>query len=95
LPDSPTLSNMETKSQLKCKGRALTMIQLNRIAQWFKSLAAPAMTSDSEAVCSADFSSAWHGDHWQNLLSSPMDARHYVMEDWATPLDGDVVADDK
>lgn len=27
----------------------------------------------------------WHGDHWQNLLSSPMDARHYVMEDWAAP----------
>jgi len=24
----------------------------------------------------------WHGDHWQNLLSSPMDARRYVMEDW-------------
>jgi hypothetical protein len=24
----------------------------------------------------------WHGDHWQNLLSSPMDARHYVIEDW-------------
>lgn len=29
---------------------------------------------------------AWHGDHWSNLLSSPMDARHYVLEDWsATP----------
>jgi len=26
---------------------------------------------------------SWHGDHWQNLLCSPMDARHYVMEDWA------------
>jgi hypothetical protein len=25
---------------------------------------------------------SWHGDHWQNLLCSPMDARHYVMEDW-------------
>lgn len=24
----------------------------------------------------------WHGDHWANLLSSPMDARHYVLEDW-------------
>jgi len=22
------------------------------------------------------------GDHWQNLLASPMDARHYVLEDW-------------
>jgi hypothetical protein len=27
----------------------------------------------------------WHGDHWQNLLASPMDARHYIMEDWAVP----------
>jgi hypothetical protein len=26
---------------------------------------------------------AWHGDHWHNLLCSPMDARHYVMEDWS------------
>ncbi|MFC5428439.1 hypothetical protein ACFPTO_06425 [Paraburkholderia denitrificans] len=25
---------------------------------------------------------SWHGDHWHNLLCSPMDARHYVMEDW-------------
>lgn len=24
------------------------------------------------------------GDHWQNLLASPMDARHYVLEDWNT-----------
>lgn len=30
------------------------------------------------------FHPVWHGDHWQNLLSSPMDARHYVMEDWTT-----------
>ena len=26
---------------------------------------------------------SWHGDHWHNLLCSPMDARHYVMEDWS------------
>jgi hypothetical protein len=30
-----------------------------------------------------EFDPMWHGDHWQNLLSSPMDARHYVMEDWS------------
>jgi hypothetical protein len=39
-----------------------------------------------QAVSSAsifDFDPMWHGDHWQNLLSSPMDARHYVMEDWS------------
>lgn len=29
------------------------------------------------------FDPMWHGDHWQNLLSSPMDARRYVMEDWS------------
>jgi hypothetical protein len=28
---------------------------------------------------------AYHcGDHWQNLLASPMDARHYVLEDWGS-----------
>ncbi len=39
----------------------------------------------TEAADSSAFSfdPAWHGDHWQNLLSSPMDARHYVMEDWS------------
>ncbi len=33
-----------------------------------------------------DFDPMWHGDHWQNLLSSPMDARHYVMEDWSVSV---------
>ncbi|MEZ0601527.1 hypothetical protein ACAX43_05125 [Paraburkholderia sp. IW21] len=33
-----------------------------------------------------EFDPMWHGDHWQNLLSSPMDARHYVMEDWSVPV---------
>lgn len=31
------------------------------------------------------FNPVWHGDHWQNLLSSPMDARRYVIEDWSVP----------
>jgi hypothetical protein len=31
----------------------------------------------------------WHGDHWQNLLSSPMDARRYVMEDWSVSVADD------
>lgn len=35
------------------------------------------------AAPSVEFDPVWHGDHWQNLLSSPMDARHYVMEDWS------------
>jgi hypothetical protein len=34
-----------------------------------------------------DIDPMWHGDHWQNLLSSPMDARHYVMEDWSASAD--------
>ncbi|NRO96602.1 hypothetical protein GWC77_11760 [Paraburkholderia sp. NMBU_R16] len=34
-----------------------------------------------------DFDPFWHGDHWQNLLASPMDARHYVVEDWAPGFD--------
>jgi hypothetical protein len=33
----------------------------------------------------ADFQAAWHGDHWQNLLSSPMmGGRSYVCEDWTS-----------
>ncbi|WP_179402680.1 hypothetical protein [Burkholderia guangdongensis] len=35
-----------------------------------------------ETAYDEEFGSALHGDHWQNLLSSPLDARHYVMEDW-------------
>ncbi|MBW0449047.1 hypothetical protein EN871_12800 [bacterium M00.F.Ca.ET.228.01.1.1] len=38
--------------------------------------------SDTSAL---DFDLVWHGDHWQNLLSSPMDARRYVIEDWSAP----------
>jgi hypothetical protein len=45
-------------------------------------------TSEAQTTSLLDFDPAWHGDHWQNLLSSPMDARRYVMEDWtiASPL---------
>ncbi|GAB7535440.1 hypothetical protein AB4851_31320 [Burkholderia sp. 22PA0099] len=44
---------------------------------------APAIPSTS--AFDAEFETTWHGDHWQNLLASPLDARHYVMEDWAQP----------
>jgi hypothetical protein len=47
---------------------------------WQQDPAAPTLAS------SLDFDPVWHGDHWQNLLSSPMDARHYVMEDWTLPF---------
>ena len=39
--------------------------------------------STDETSYDAGFDANWHGDHWQNLLASPLDARHYVMEDWA------------
>ncbi len=42
-----------------------------------------APTTPSACALDAEFESSWHGDHWQNLLASPLDARHYVMEDWA------------
>jgi hypothetical protein len=66
------------------------MTQLTHIAEWLKSLIAPSLTPSSESVSLLEIDPAWHGDHWQNLLSSPMDARHYVMEDWTTPRDSDL-----
>ena len=39
--------------------------------------------AEAGAASAFDFEPGWHGDHWQNLLSSPMDARRYVMEDWS------------
>ena len=64
------------------------------IIRRFTACFAPPLTDPSEkfatrsrpAATSAaplPFDPVWHGDHWQNLLSSPMDARHYVMEDWS------------
>ncbi|MFL9862953.1 hypothetical protein PQR67_02080 [Paraburkholderia fungorum] len=50
----------------------------------------PAQSGPSDASPSVfEFDPMWHGDHWQNLLSSPMDARHYVMEDWSIPAPTD------
>ncbi|ASL44908.1 hypothetical protein bAD24_I15610 [Burkholderia sp. AD24] len=46
-------------------------------------LDARAETTDSSTFSFDSASVVWHGDHWQNLLSSPMDARRYVMEDWS------------
>jgi len=53
---------------------------------WIRTLVAPQAVVESHSAL--DFDPAWHGDHWQNLLSSPMDARRYVMEDWtiSSPL---------
>jgi hypothetical protein len=71
------------------------MSQLNRVFNWFKSFTAPAIAPATESASTLPYDPAWHGDHWQNLLSSPMDARRYVMEDWAIPLDADVVTRDE
>jgi hypothetical protein len=43
----------------------------------------PTIESATPGASALDFDPMWHGDHWQNLLSSPMDARHYVIEDWS------------
>jgi hypothetical protein len=53
--------------------------ELKSVVSWIKALVAPEVVVDSHSTL--DFDPAWHGDHWQNLLSSQMDARRYVMED--------------
>ncbi len=37
----------------------------------------------------------WHGDHWQNLLACPMDARRYILEDWTQAFERFDGADDE
>jgi hypothetical protein len=54
--------------------------ELKSMFSWIRTLVAPQAVVESHSAL--DFDPAWHGDHWQNLLSSPMDARRYVMEDW-------------
>jgi hypothetical protein len=63
--------------------------ELHRFTAWMsRSLhKAPADRARQPAESAFDFDPMWHGDHWQNLLSSPMDARHYVMEDWSVVID--------
>ncbi|AJY14636.1 hypothetical protein K6W16_04785 [Burkholderia dolosa] len=61
--------------------------RLGRVRRKSRALAETAR----EAPCDTEFDTTWHGDHWQNLLASPLDARHYVMEDWTyTPTRTDV-----
>ena len=55
--------------------------ELKSMFSWIKTFVAPQAVVESHSAL--DFDPAWHGDHWQNLLSSPMDARRYVMEDWS------------
>ncbi|WP_242540306.1 hypothetical protein [Trinickia mobilis] len=69
---------------------AMLMTDLKRLVSWFTRphhAAEACVEAASKRQASVlDFDPAWHGDHWQNLLSSPMDARHYVMEDWTTTV---------
>lgn len=69
---------------------------LKRFVSWLFRVPRPAAAStgrtNSAPLASVlEFDPFWHGDHWQNLLASPIDARHYVMEDWAVPLQDDEV----
>ncbi len=69
-------------------------ISLKRFVSWLLGSPRPAAASIGRADSASsvlEFDPFWHGDHWQNLLASPMDARHYVMEDWALPLENDEV----
>ena len=50
---------------------------LRRWFHWLVEIDGPEPSSEM------DMFGSWHGDHWHNLLCSPMDARHYVMEDWS------------
>jgi len=55
-------------------------IPVQRLIAWLVRTDASGLSVAGTAGMS---SGSWHGDHWQNLLCSPMDARHYVMEDWS------------
>jgi hypothetical protein len=57
-------------------------IMLTSLRRWLIWLV---QTGDDAPRATGEFDAygAWHGDHWHNLLCSPMDARHYVMEDWS------------
>jgi hypothetical protein len=58
---------------------------IRRVAALFSHSSEKSAQQSNEISASPEFQidPMWHGDHWQNLLSSPMDARHYVMEDWS------------
>ncbi|MGF6841758.1 hypothetical protein QF001_005653 [Paraburkholderia youngii] len=66
--------------------------EIRRLFAWLTHSPAkviPDQPATAESSTVFDFDPMWHGDHWQNLLSSPMDARRYVMEDWSVSAQGD------
>jgi hypothetical protein len=74
---------------------AMRAIPFKRFVSWLISVpdfATASIGRTKGAATILEFDPLWHGDHWQNLLASPMDARHYVMEDWALPMEDDELA---
>jgi hypothetical protein len=73
-----------------CQEIAMLVTELKRLVSWIAHrhhvTESRVAAVTERASSSLEFDPAWHGDHWQNLLASPMDARHYVMEDWATTV---------
>lgn len=63
----------------------MLLTELRRLVVWLTPSHAKPSSDQPEQTTntSFEFDPMWHGDHWQNLLSSPMDARRYVMEDWS------------
>lgn len=73
-------------------------LSIKRFVSWLirtPHFATTAIGRTNSAATVLEFDPFWHGDHWQNLLASPMDARHYVMEDWAQPVEDDEVDDQR
>jgi hypothetical protein len=71
---------------------AMRTTPFKRFVSWLISVphfATASIGQTKSAASILEFDPLWHGDHWQNLLASPMDARHYVMEDWALPVEDD------
>ena len=71
---------------------------LKRFVSWLIGMphleaASTSRTHSASSASVLEFDPFWHGDHWQNLLASPMDARHYVMEDWAVSTNDRELAD--
>ena len=53
--------------------------------QWTQALkggSAAVSTRTADQDLTPESTPNWHGDHWQNLLACPMDARRYILEDW-------------
>ncbi|WNC90599.1 hypothetical protein RI103_04350 [Paraburkholderia sp. FT54] len=67
--------------------------QIRRLITWLTHSSADTASGQSATAAETpsifEIDPMWHGDHWQNLLSCPMDARRYVMEDWSVSVAND------